>query len=155
MGENDMKKLIYNGNIILTSGILHDSCLLINNGIIEEIIDRPYVQIENVLEIDAQGQYISPGFIDAHVHGGGGADIMDGTVDAVKTVAATHLKYGMTSFLPTTLTSSTENITRSIRAVEQAMNSSYTGSRILGIHLEGPYLSLKFKGAQNPEHILN
>lgn len=152
-----MKTLIHNGNIILTNGILKNSCLLINNGIIEEIIDKPYVKVEGILEIDAQGQYISPGFIDAHVHGGGGADIMDGTVEAVITVAATHLRHGMTSFLPTTLTSSTENITQSIRAVEQAMasESEYTGSRILGIHLEGPYFSMKYKGAQNPEHLFN
>lgn len=89
-----------------------------------------------------------------HVHGGGGADIMDGSVETVAKVAQTHKKFGMTSFVPTTLTSSTNKIRKAISSVEELMKTGCDGARILGIHLEGPYISKAYCGAQNPKYLL-
>ena len=135
-----MKMLIKNGKVILPDSI-------VENGRIKDIIINPDNDPDADEKIDAQGNYISPDFIDTHVHGAGAADVMDGTVTALETIAKTHLKYGMTSFLPTTLTNSKEKIQKAIHAVEEIMDKDYTGSRVLGVHLEGPYFSMKFRGA--------
>lgn len=150
-----MRILIKNGNTILPDKILKNSAVLIENGRIKDILKDPDYEIETDETIDAQGNYISPGFIDTHVHGGGGYDVMDGTRESLETIAKTHLKYGMTSFLPTTLTNSKEKIQNAIKNVYQVMNSDYEGARILGVRLEGPYFSMKFKGAQNPAYLVN
>jgi N-acetylglucosamine-6-phosphate deacetylase len=149
-----MKTLIINGNVITPSKIINNASVLCDNGIIIDVIldAKPGILVDKI--IDAQKNYISPGFIDMHVHGGGGADIMDGSVEAVIKVAQTHIKYGMTSFVPTTLTSSVEKIKKAVSSVEEAMKTGYSGARILGIHLEGPFLSKAYCGAQNPAYLL-
>ena len=105
--------------------------------------------------IDAEGLFISPGFIDTHIHGGGGADVMDGTAEAVLHIAKIHEKYGLTSFVPTTLTASADKISKACAAVREAQSIQRSGSTILGIHLEGPFISMAYKGAQNPEFLLD
>jgi N-acetylglucosamine-6-phosphate deacetylase len=149
-----MKMLIKNGKVILPDSIVENGAVLIENGRIKDIIINPDNDPDADEKIDAQGNYISPDFIDTHVHGAGAADVMDGTVTALETIAKTHLKYGMTSFLPTTLTNSKEKIQKAIHAVEEIMDKDYTGSRVLGVHLEGPYFSMKFRGAQNPKYLV-
>jgi len=148
-----MKTVIHNGNVIKEDGIIPNASILIETDRIIDIINEPYPSIADAKYIDANGNYISPGFIDTHVHGGGGFDIMDGTEEAVTEIAYTHLKYGMTSFVPTTLTASEERLFKAIDTVEYVKNQDYIGSRILGIHLEGPYISHTYKGAQNPRYI--
>lgn len=149
-----MKTLIINGRVITPEGIIHNASVLSENGLITDLLNDANPQIPADKVVDACGNYISPGFIDAHVHGGGGCDIMDGTVESVIKVAQTHYKHGMTSFAPTTLTSSKQKIKIAVKAVEQAMRTDYEGARILGIHLEGPFISMAFKGAQNPEYLI-
>lgn len=101
-----------------------------------------------------EDQVILPGFIDEHIHGAGGADAMDGTVDALKTIAGCLAKEGTTTFLATTMTQSPENILKAMSAVKEykALNSS-EGAEILGIHLEGPFISKKHIGAQPLEYV--
>jgi N-acetylglucosamine-6-phosphate deacetylase len=93
--------------------------------------------------IDARGGWISPGFIDVHVHGGGGADFMDGTAEAVRTVCATHARHGTTTIFPTTTTGSPEEIDAMIAACRTARDdqAAPTGARIAGIHLYGPFFA--------------
>lgn len=97
-----------------------------------------------------QGDYICPGFIDLHVHGGGGADFMDGDPEAVATITSTHARYGTTGLLATTLTAPEEEIRRAIRAVKAAPQK---GARVLGFHVEGPFINGKMKGAQAGRYV--
>lgn len=97
---------------------------------------------------------VLPGFIDEHIHGAGGCDAMDGTVEALATIADTVAKEGTTTFLATTMTQSPENITKALTAVKEYIESDrLEGARILGVHLEGPFINAAFKGAQPGEYI--
>ena len=92
---------IFNGQIIHQNRIQTGGCLLIGNGKIVDVLTTD-IDFPDAKLVDAQGNYISPGFIDVHIHGGGGSDFMDGTVDAFLQIAQTHAKHGTTSMLPTT-----------------------------------------------------
>ena len=97
---------------------------------------------------------VLPGFIDVHIHGAGGADAMDGTVVALKTIAQTVAKEGTVGFLATTMTQSVENITKALASVkEYRENDKGYGASLLGVHLEGPFIAEKFKGAQPLEYV--
>lgn len=97
-----------------------------------------------------RGPRILPGFIDLHVHGGGGRDVMEGQ-DAPRALCRTHAKSGTTSLLATTMTAPMEEISAAVRSVRTAMDARRSGeARLLGIHLEGPFLSPKRLGAQPP-----
>ncbi len=97
---------------------------------------------------------VLPGFIDQHVHGAGGADGMDGNVDAITTIADTLAKEGTTAFLVTTMTQSKENILKAMQAVREYRASEHkNGARVEGIHLEGPFIAAAHKGAQPLEYV--
>ena len=145
---------IINGKIITPEKIIEGGCLLVNNGVIAAVSEID-IQTNDVVVIDAEGRYVSPGFIDIHVHGGGGADFMDGTEKAFLQVAATHARYGTTSMLPTTLTSSREELFNTFHVYETADKKNVEGAKFLGLHLEGPYISINQCGAQNPQYIRN
>src|SRR5699024_7746142 len=98
---------------------------------------------------------IAPGLFDTHIHGVNGFDIMDGTVEAVQGISEAILKLGVTRFLPTTLTSSKEDLEKSIQAVKKAVDKGLPGAESAGIFLEGPFFTEKYKGAQNPIHFLD
>jgi len=160
-----MTRLYAGGKVILEDGILENGSVLAVDGIIMEIYsdgaeelitdsDIGAFKIDEV--IDAKGLYISPGFIDTHIHGGGGYDVMDADSSGLAEIARIHRKHGCTAFLPTTLTASKEKIQAAVRSVYQLMNSAdRQQARILGVHLEGPCFSAKFKGAQNPKYLAN
>lgn len=145
---------IYNGNIITPYRIIKSGTILIKEGkiiaISEGKIDAP-----NATLIDAKGQYISPGFIDIHVHGGGGHDFMDGSTDAFLKIAETHAKYGTTALSPTTLTSEREDLFKTLDNYEEANLKNKNGAQFIGMHLEGPYFALSQRGAQDPRYIRN
>ena len=103
--------------------------------------------------IDAKDKYIVPGYIDIHVHGGGGSDVMDGEYEAIKQVAATHSRFGTTAFLPTTMTMSKDKIMNSLKSIHEALSKGTGAAEILGVHLEGPYINPEKKGAQKEEDI--
>lgn len=111
------------------------------------------IEVTNALEIDAQGLFITPGFIDIHVHGGGGADFMDGDSTGFLKIAETHARYGTTAMLPTTLTSTKEELIQTLAAYETAIQQNTRGAQFLGLHLEGPYLAMSQRGAQDPRYI--
>lgn len=143
---------IFNGKIITPFRTIENGTILVDGGKIVEVtqddIDAPHA-----VAIDAKGQYISPGFIDIHVHGGGGYDFMDNTVEAFLKIAETHAKYGTTSMLPTTLTSEKETLFKTLDCYEQANKINHKGAQFLGIHLEGPYFAVSQRGAQDPRYI--
>lgn len=152
-----MERIVFkNARIILPDGVLCHHIVSVKNGLIEFIReelpgDLPVSQAEVV---DCRGQYLSPGFIDTHCHGGGGADFMDGTADDVLTAARAHLKHGTTGICPTTLTSSDEELFCFFDAYEQAKEFKEHMPHLLGIHLEGPYFAASQAGAQPPEYLV-
>lgn len=99
----------------------------------------------------SEGAVVLPGFIDPHIHGAGGADAMDGTAAALATISETVAREGTTSFLATTMTESGEAILRALTAVRDCRETP--GARLLGVHLEGPFISETYAGAQPREYI--
>ncbi len=152
--KNTSRLKIYNGKIITPYRIIPNGTLVVVNGKIEEVSDGD-IEVPDALEIDAGGNYISPGFIDIHIHGGGGHDFMDGNVDSFLRIAETHARYGTTSMVPTTLTSEKEGILETLSLYEEAHKKNDKGSEFLGMHLEGPYFAMSQRGAQDPRFIRN
>ncbi|MCE4957643.1 N-acetylglucosamine-6-phosphate deacetylase [Macrococcoides caseolyticum] len=101
--------------------------------------------------IDAQGNILMPGFIDIHIHGGYGADAMDATPEALEKLTQGLLQEGTTSFLPTTMT---ESLSRVTKALSNIATFESQGAEILGIHLEGPFISEHKVGAQDPQYVM-
>ena len=141
-----------NGHVITPEGIIRNGSVLIKDGIIAGVSDRD-LEIPGAMIMDAGGRYISPGFIDIHVHGGGGYDFMDNTVEAFLEIAKTHARYGTTALFPTTLTGSAEDIVRTLKTYDEAYPLNESGSEFMGIHLEGPYFAMNQRGAQDPQWI--
>lgn len=106
--------------------------------------------------IDLDGSYLAPGFIDLHVHGAMGRDTMEADQAAFEAICNYHATGGTTSLLPTTVTASTEEIIRVLRAVGEMDGVAFEkGAQILGVHVEGPYISKEKPGAQTPRFIRN
>ncbi len=103
--------------------------------------------------LDASGLTAVPGFVDIHIHGCDGEDASNGTTEAIRTMARFLLKKGVTSFCPTTMTLPEDRIARSLQAARECMENPEEGARVLGVHLEGPYIALSKKGAQKGEYV--
>jgi len=143
---------IVNGKIVTPYRIIPEGCILISGNTIIGVEEKN-ISVDGAIEIDAKGKYIAPGFIDIHVHGGGGHDFMDGTETAFLKIAETHAKYGTTSMLPTTLSSSREELLQTLAVYEDAHRNNINGAQFLGLHLEGPYFAMNQRGAQDPKYI--
>lgn len=142
---------ITNGKVILPDRI-EKSNVYVNDGKIVKITtdELPFDEV-----FDAEGDYVSPGFIDTHVHGGGGADFMDGGVSPMRVAAKTHLAHGTTTICPTTLACSYAALKEAlINYKELALESGKNGlPNLPGMHFEGPYFSPSQAGAQPPQYI--
>ena len=143
-------KAIINGKIIKENEILENKVLLFNETIVD-ICDEVQVNCEI---IDAKGMYVSPGLIDIHIHGSNNFDAMDTTKEAVDIISTSIARNGVTSFLPTTMTMSKDRIYCALDNIRNSMKS-VNGAKVLGAHLEGPFINEKYKGAQNAEFIQN
>jgi N-acetylglucosamine-6-phosphate deacetylase len=146
-------KTLFNGRVITPYGVVPNSGLVVKGKTITRVFTGGDFEKTGEL-IDCRGNYISPGFIDIHLHGGGGVDVMDGTAQAIETIACTHARFGTTSFLPSTLSSSRDKVLKALDAIHAARIKRVKGANILGAHLEGNYFSMKQKGAQNPAYII-
>lgn len=141
-----MKKCIINGKIILHDEIVEKNVFIENDKIIE-VSDRQPINEEI---IDANGLYVSPGFVDVHTHGRGGSDTMYATFEDLNIISKATLKTGVTSFLPTTMTMPVDAIAKAIENI--AINKDKVeGAQVLGTHLEGPFFNKIYKGAQPEE----
>lgn len=125
---------------------------MISEGKILEV-SNGNIDAEDALHINAGGKYISPGFIDIHVHGGGGYDFMDNTLHAFLEIAKTHAQYGTTAMTPTTLSCDKNDLLRTLDLYKIADKQNTNGASFLGMHIEGPYFSMKQKGAQDGRYI--
>ena len=138
-GFKKVKAYVYGKGIITTD-------IAVKNGYIAEIgngldVTEPYPYKD--------GEVVLPGFIDEHIHGAAGKDGMDGTTEAIKTVSLALAKEGTTSFLVTTMTQSEENTLKAVEAVKEYKDrNTEGGADVLGVHLEGPFISEKHIGAQ-------
>lgn len=149
-----MRKILKNGTVITPIRTEKDSSVIIEDGKVITILPDSKLQTyENDQIIDVGGRYISPGFIDIHSHGGGGHDFMDGTVEAIVGAATSHVAYGTTTILPTTVTSTWDELDTMLEQFAKAQDEMVGGPNIAGVHLEGPYFSLEQKGAQDPRYI--
>ena len=145
---------LYKGCVISPSGLIRDGSVLLTDGIITEV-SKGNIDAPDAVLINANGNYISPGFIDLHVHGGGGHDFMDNTIEAFLRIAETHARYGTTAMLPTTLSSSRARLLETLKTYNEAERMNKVGSQFIGMHLEGPYFALNQAGAQDPRYIRN
>jgi len=145
---------IINGKIITPYRIIPEGYVYIENGKILEVSENN-IHFPNAEIINAQGNYISPGFIDLHTHGAGGSDFMDGTVEAYLQIAETHAQHGVTGLYPTTLASTKEELLKTFEVYRQAKAQNTKGAGFLGLHLEGPYFAMNQKGAQDAKYIRN
>lgn len=149
---NAQRLKIYNAKIITPYRIIQNGAILITENSITAVAEGD-IPADDAIEIDAMGQYAAPGFIDIHVHGGGGYDFMDSTGTAFARIAETHAQYGTTAMLPTTLSSSREELLETLHLYENYRRTNINGSQFLGMHLEGPYFAMAQRGAQDPKYI--
>lgn len=151
--------LIAGGRIITPDGSIDDGAVLIQAGRIACVgPSEPMCQLEVDRTIDASGCIVAPGYIDMHIHGAAGADVMDASREALSTMASFAASRGVTGFLPTVMSSPLEQMTAACQAVAQyiesaADNSSINGAQVLGINVEGPFFNTDARGAQPAEGI--
>lgn len=146
-------KYIKNGQFILPDGILKDVVLAFDGKICGFTDEKDIPDGAEV--IDAKGGYVSPGLVDIHIHGYLSEDTSDGKAEGIFKMANGIMKNGVTSFCPTTMTVSMDEINTALEVVRSLKNDSKTweGAEILGVNLEGPFINPKKKGAQAETHI--
>lgn len=144
--------LIKNVRIIFPDSIIAGS-VVVQSGKIHKIFLNHCPKYEGET-IDGENMYLSPGFIDIHIHGAKGFDTMDGTEESLIEISRSVLKHGVTSFLPTTMTCSKEDIRNALRNIQKVMKDKSSLNNILGAHLEGPFINKNKIGAQNPNFLL-
>jgi N-acetylglucosamine-6-phosphate deacetylase len=136
--------IFYNGTVILPDREVENGIVVCRGGRIEAVGDAEQTAMRHEgLRVDARGGYIVPGYIDIHVHGGAGADFMDGTEAAIKTVTQAHGRHGTTSIFPTTTTGTPEQIDAMLRACRNVQRDWRIefGARVAGVHFYGPYFA--------------
>lgn len=144
---------IINCKIILPQKILENHVILFNT-IIQEIIPvQNFTPNTCSIIHDAHNNYVSPGFINMHIHGCAGVDVMDAAPSTLQTIGKALLSTGVTAFLPTTMTYDWPKIYSALKNIRKAMAEN-TGAKVLGCNLEGPFISQEFKGAQAPDNII-
>jgi N-acetylglucosamine-6-phosphate deacetylase len=143
-----------NARIITPMRVIDNGVLVVNDGKISSLGPEDEIKIpKNAKVIDVTDKYLAPGFIDIHLHGGGGADTMDATEETVEKISVAHAKGGATSIVPTTTSAPIDDIIKAVKVIELAKKRTLPGAQVLGAHIEGPYFSMEQKGAQNPEYL--
>ncbi len=147
------KRKLIGGTVLTPIRALAGAEIAVENGKIVSVGPRDAATDAGAEIFDIGGLWIAPGFIDMHVHGGGGYDFMDATVEAFHGAARMHALHGTTTLLPTSLASGDEALLDMIHAYQDAVRAPWVGAAMPGLHLEGPYFSLAQAGAQAPDAI--
>ncbi len=141
-------------DVLVNARVLSDNCfqerqtVVIRDGLIHAVMDDSDFDRQGVDARDVKGQLLLPGFIDVQVNGGGGVLFNDApSVDAIRSIGAAHRKFGTTGFLPTFISDDLESVAKAIAATDEAMEDGVPG--LLGIHIEGPFLSAARKGVHD------
>lgn len=145
--------LIHDAAILTNAGRWEHGWLLIEQGKIAQMGEGVAPTVESAQRIDGRGQTALPGFIDLHVHGAVSHDTMDATPEALTAMARFFATHGVTSFLATTMTAANESTLKALQNVARHMGRISGGATLLGAHLEGPYVNLAMKGAQEGKYI--
>lgn len=146
-------KLIINAQLIQNQSILCEMAVLFDKKILK-IAPQNTFDLAQYDIIDCQGEYLAPGFIDIHIHGSQGADVMDASTEALNTISKSLSASGVTSYLATTMTMPLKQIEEALESVRRYVSGAMPYAQVLGVHLEGPYINETYKGAQNPEFIV-
>ncbi|KYZ76441.1 N-acetylglucosamine-6-phosphate deacetylase [Anaerosporomusa subterranea] len=142
---------ITHAKVVLSDQVLDDETVIIRGGRIVAVGSAPATDGCDAWTVDAAGDWIVPGLIDLHVHGAGGCDTMDGTPESLTAMSRTLLSQGTTAFLTTTMSSSPDTLATVLTNIAAVQKAQTDGAEILGVHMEGPFLSPAYKGAQTEE----
>ena len=146
--------LIHGGTVLTPLEAIEDGAVLVRDGVIERVGRRSALTERADVEIDAGGRIICPGFIDLQVNGGGGALLTDEpNAGAIERMARAHARFGTTAMLPTIVTAPEARLAEGLRAVRDAVGRSTGGARVLGAHMEGPFINPVRKGAHDERFI--
>ncbi len=143
----ELKSIIIYGDIITPFNRIADGAILVRNGKIIDVGFRDEVKSDNAEILDFRENYIVPGFIDIHVHGCEGSNAFDGSIESLRNMAIKLAKHGVTSFLPTAATLPEEQLIKIASNVAKLMKMNYDGAEIIGLNIEGPFVSPEKKGA--------
>ncbi|MFC4767720.1 N-acetylglucosamine-6-phosphate deacetylase [Effusibacillus consociatus] len=145
-----MSRFIVQGKAIIDRQVVPDQIVICE----DEKITFVGPKQDEVPDIVIDNGYIAPGYVDIHIHGSNGYDVMDGTKKSLEEISKSLVKYGITSFLATTLTAEIDDLAKVLRICKEAAEETGFGAEILGIHLEGPWINKAHKGAQNEKHVV-
>ena len=149
------KTIILNAHVISPGVDMEGASVVVENGRITKVT-RAKVAAKasaNVTVVDVKGQYVMPGFIDVHTHGALTCDFCDADPKAIFEIAKAKLQEGVTTFLPTTLTVSHEELVVAAKNAKNYVNEGSPYAKVPAIHLEGPFINVKCCGAQNPKFV--
>ena len=145
--------LFRQARVITATSLIQPMDVLVNEGRIVAVGQT--LDASGAAVVDGSGLYLAPGFIDLHLHGGGGHDFMDGTVEAFLGVTRAHARFGTTTLMPTTLACTDDELNDMFSVFLEANKHNTDGAAMAGVHLEGPYFSMEQRGAQDPRFIRN
>ena len=147
-----MSLAFVNGQILTPRGFVTDHALLVEGTRIEDVVAADDPRVSKARHVELRGRRLLPGFIDTQVNGGGGVLFNDSpAVAGVRAIGAAHSRFGTTGFLPTLISDDLDTLESAIRAVDEAIAADVPG--VLGIHIEGPFLSTVRRGVHDPSHL--
>jgi N-acetylglucosamine-6-phosphate deacetylase len=148
------RRMVMQGRAILADRICDDAVLVCENGKIIAVGEKR-IEVPDLVLTDG---YIAPGYVDIHIHGCQGHDVMDGTSEALQGIAQGLAMHGVTGFLATTLTADLQRLVQVLDLCRQFANGqegARAGAQLLGVHLEGPWINKRYRGAQNEAHVVS
>ena len=152
------KTVIYGAQVVTEDGVL-EAAVFLDGPHIADIKTGTWTTDADTETVDARGLILMPGFLDVHIHGGGGSDTMDAGAEALRAICQTHARFGTTGLLLTTMTQSRPAISNALKTARTAWEAGPTfcpnGAQVLGVHIEGPYISPKKPGAQPAQFVRN